>query len=124
MATREAAILFPIKVLPRLRDLRGGEWAALVDCVLARPEASLEAVAISLLMVRLASCLTCHSDSYRALKGCTFCAQQALRRFRGDDGDLLVHFEMACADVVAYSQAGRVDSPLGDVLRIEVLNGP
>lgn len=98
----DTEILFPMRVAVHLRGLRGDRWRDLVDEVSAAPDASLEQLAFSLLLIRLNGCLTCHTDCYRALRGCTLCAIQSVRRFRGEDADLLEMYEDAKQEVVAY----------------------
>lgn len=113
MYGKDTDIIFPLRVLPHLRGLRAEPWALLVDRVRVAPEASIEALAFTLLMVRLACCLTCHVDSYRALRGCTLCAEQAVRRFRGEDGELLSLFEEACGEVAAQLERGGLPLAVG-----------
>ncbi len=122
MYGKDTDLIFPLRALPRLRPLRGPEWQLLIDRILAAPDASIEALAFSLVMVRLAGCLTCTVDSYRALRGCTLCAEQAARRFRGADGELLSMFEAACAEIAAYLAGSETASLLGLQEEVEVLN--
>ena len=88
MYQSDTEILFPMRVAPHLRDLRGGLWRATVDQACGSQNASLERLALMLVMIRLAGCLTCHPDSYRAIRGCTTCATATIRRFRGEDEEL------------------------------------
>lgn len=96
-------ILFPRHVIPSLKNLRGAVWATLVERVSVLPETHEETIALMLLMVRLNGCLACETDSYRAMRGCTACAQQTLRRFKGDDSELVELFEKALKDVRAFA---------------------
>jgi hypothetical protein len=93
-------------VIPSLGYLRGEKWQQLVDYVLAQPEGSTDALAFSLMMIRLDGCLTCHSDSHRALHGCTLCANQAVNRFRGADDDLLHLWEVARVEILTWYTTG------------------
>ncbi len=102
MYQNDTEILFPMRVAPMLRDLRGELWSALVDSVMNAPPASDQHLAFNLLMIELSGCLTCHTDSYRAMRGCTLCAQQAVRRFRGGDEELLRIYEDALIRVRTY----------------------
>jgi hypothetical protein len=95
-------LLFPMRVAPELRDLRGEVWQKLVDRAMCAADGSVDRLAFTLLIVRLSSCLTCHPDSYRALRGCTICAVQIVRRFRGDDQNLLAMFEENRVEVTDY----------------------
>ena len=88
MYQSDTEILFPMRVAPHLRDLRGKMWRASVDRACASEDASLEQLAFTMVMIRLAGCLSCHPDSYRAIQGCTNCATATIRRFRGEDKDL------------------------------------
>ena len=99
MYQSDTEILFPMRVAPYLRDLRGRTWHKLVDGVTHEPDASLDQLAFSLLLVRLSGCLTCHTDSYRAMRGCTICATQVVKRFKGEDEELLALFRQAREDV-------------------------
>jgi len=92
-------LLYPHYVTPRLRDLRGAEWRALVDRVLQHPEAHEEALAFCLMMIRLNGCLACETDSYRAMRGCVMCTLQTLRRFKEPDETLLRLYEEARRDM-------------------------
>ena len=96
-------ILFPRHVIPSLKNLRGEVWATLVERVSNLPETHEETLAFMLLMIRLNGCLACETDSYRAMRGCTACAHQTLRRFKGDDSELLEMFDKALKDVRAFA---------------------
>ncbi|HET7010039.1 MAG TPA: hypothetical protein VFI11_04625 [Anaerolineales bacterium] len=104
----DTEILFPMRVAPALRDLRGWRWRRLVDRSVQAPEAALDQLAFTLLMIRLAGCLTCHPDSYRALRGCTTCATQVIRRFRGEDEELVAQFQRAKSDVSLFLSGERI----------------
>lgn len=98
----DSHILFPPTAIPRLARARGGVWRELVDRVAATPPEDPRSLAFSLLMIRLDGCLGCEMDSYRAMRGCTACAQQTLQRFKGTDEDLLVRYHKALDDITAY----------------------
>jgi len=104
-------ILFPPHVIPRLSRSRGERWRALVDRVMALPADDPEALAFSLLMIRLDGCLGCEMDSYRAMRGCTACALQTLHRFKGTDQELLQRFQRAVSDVRAYLAETQTGAP-------------
>jgi hypothetical protein len=103
----DTELLFPSRVAEDLKDLRGRPWAALVEKVCNSPETSIERLAFSLLLIRLSSCLTCHTHSYRALRGCTFCASQSVRRYKGEDQELIEMFDTAYTEIEAYLNGGR-----------------
>lgn len=104
MYQSDTEILFPMRVAPFLRDLRGEVWQQLVEGVTCEPEASLNQLAFSLLIVRLSGCLSCHTDSYRAMRGCTVCAMQVIKRFKGEDRELCALFTQAQNDVILFLQ--------------------
>ena len=95
-------LLFPPWAIPHLRDVRGPKWQALVDRVMRLKEDHPEALAFSLMMMKLDGCRTCETDSFKAMRGCVACAQQTIRRFRGDDNALLKLYDEALREVKAY----------------------
>ncbi|HLB63836.1 MAG TPA: hypothetical protein VJJ46_03280 [Anaerolineales bacterium] len=98
-------LLFPPGSIPMLRQVRGDLFAALIERVISLPEDHPETLAFSLMMIRLDGCMACETDSYRAMRGCTPCARQSLRRFKGSDADLLARYEEALEDVRAYLES-------------------
>ncbi len=99
----ENALFFSLESIPALRDVRGGDWRALVDRILALPPTHEETLALMLTMIRLNGCLGCETDSYRAMRGCSACAVQMLRRYKGDDAELLALYDRSLADVRQFS---------------------
>jgi hypothetical protein len=51
------------------------------------------------MMIQLDGCMTCNADSFRAMRGCTQCANQTVRRFRGTDKELQRMFDKARKDI-------------------------
>ena len=92
-------LIFPTRVIPFLRDLRGDEWTNMIDQVLNEPSDSQQCLGFMLMMVRLTGCMTCSADSYRAMRGCTECASQALRRFRDSDEELIKKYNEALSHI-------------------------
>jgi hypothetical protein len=117
----DTEILFPMRVAPGLRDLRGRKWGRLVDRALQAPDGEEPQLAFGLLLIRLAGCLTCHPDSYRALRGCTACATHVIRRHRGDDDDLTELYQRALSEIELYladldrGRSGLPQTVLGEV---------
>jgi hypothetical protein len=95
-------LLFPPYAIAPLRDLRGPEWQALVKRVAALPETHPDSLAFSMMMMRLDGCLTCETDSYKAMRGCVQCALQTIRRFKESDAELIRLYDQAQADVNSY----------------------
>lgn len=98
-------LMFPHYVIPTLKKLRGPEWQALVEQVTPLSEFHEETLAFMLMMVRLNGCVGCETDSYRAMRGCIACAQQTLRRFKGEDSELLDLYRQALADVRKFAES-------------------
>lgn len=98
-------MMFPPRVVPTLRDLRGEGWQKLVDKISALPEMHPDKLAFMLMMIRLDGCLRCDADSYRAMRGCGLCARQILRRFKGSDEDLIKQFDLARQDVLDFLES-------------------
>lgn len=95
-------IMFPPSVIPALRDACGPGWRGLVDKVTRLEETHPESLAFSLMMIRLDGCLECETDSFRAMRGCTACALQTVRRYRANERELLRLYQVALVDVSAY----------------------
>jgi hypothetical protein len=95
MYNPDTELLFPSRVIPELRDLRGKSWQKLVDDVTGKELTSTDHLAFVLMMARLDGCTTCHADSFRAMGGCTQCAVQNVRRFRGEDKELIALYDQA-----------------------------
>jgi len=102
MYNEDTDVLFPPRVIPHLRNLRGEEWQELVDQVRLLEGNAPDRLAFVLLMVRLGGCTSCQADSFRAMRGCTQCATQTVRRYRGSDQDLLKGFHDAKEEVDKY----------------------
>jgi hypothetical protein len=102
MYNSDTELLFPSRVIPALRNLRGEEWRKLIDHINTLKPDHIEHLAFTLLMVRLGGCLSCNADSFRAMRGCTQCARQTIKRFRGNDKDLIEQYREACKEIEAY----------------------
>lgn len=103
MYQSDTEILFPMRVAPQLRDLRGSMWSAAIDRACNSEDASLEQLSLSMMMIRLAGCLSCHPDSYRAIRGCTDCAMATIRRFKGEDEDLEELMKSAKVEILDFT---------------------
>ena len=99
---RKYELLFTPHLVPELRDLRGEEWRKLIDYLATLPETHRDALAFSLMMIRLGSCLTCEMDSYRAQRGCALCARQSVLSFKGTDKELIRRYERAKKEISRY----------------------
>jgi hypothetical protein len=99
MYNEDTEIVFPLRVAPALRDLHGVAWRKAVDKAAKAAPDSTEAVGFVLAMARVDGCHNCNADSFRAMKGCTLCAQDAVRRHRGGEKALLKAIEKAQVDL-------------------------
>ncbi len=105
----KAELLFPPRLIPSLRNLRGPEWAALVDRVAKLPETDPDSLAFSLMMIRLDGCVKCHEGSFKYMRGCQLCATQTVVQFKGTDADLLLAYQKARRDIEAYAAGEPVE---------------
>lgn len=102
MYNDDTELLFPSRVIPALRTLRGEEWRDLIDRIHSLDPAHPDHLAFVLMMVRLGGCITCNADSFRAMRGCTQCARQTVKRFRGKDPDMLHLVQEALQEVERF----------------------
>ncbi len=102
MFNSEAELLFPLRILPDIKGMRSETWAKLVDQVSGQKSHLVDQLAMELFLVKLAGCVNCDSDSFRAMKGCEFCMRQVLRRFKGSDVELLKTYEQSKKEIGKY----------------------
>ncbi len=108
----KAELLFPPRLIASLRNLRGPAWAALVDRTTRLPETDVQALAFTLMVVRLNSCVKCHEGSFKYMRGCQLCAAQSIMQFKGDDEALVALFNQARQDVKAYMSGEYVEEEI------------
>jgi len=108
----DSEILFPPRCIPELRNLRGPEWAELIDHISALPDGHEDVLGFSLMMIKLSSCLTCDLDSYRASLGCCTCAGRSVSGFKGSDRELIREFEEAREQVRAFVESDEIPEPI------------
>ena len=102
MYNSDTELLFPLRVAASLGSMRDNDWQDLVERV-SSPDAELtDQMGFVLMMVRMDGCVGCNADSFRAMKGCTLCARQNIRRFRGTDRDLVELFQQSKNEVETY----------------------
>lgn len=102
MIHEDTDVLFPPRVIPVLRTLRGKSWQELVTRVAERPIGHEERRAFILMMTRLNGCTNCHADSFRAMRGCTQCAIQTIKRLRSKDEELVASYDDALNEMNNY----------------------
>ncbi len=101
-------LLFPPRLIPDLKNLRGEEWRKLIEHLIPLPETHPDKLAFCLMMIRLNACLGCVSGSYRFMRGCEVCSQQTIARYQGSDEDLIKLFTWAKRDLEQYAE-GKTD---------------
>ncbi len=104
MYNSDTELLFPARVITLLGNLRAEMWRALIERVGGDGASPVEQQAFVLMMVRLGGCVGCNADSYRAMRGCTACARQTVRRYKGGDQELIELFNQSCREIDAYLQ--------------------
>ncbi len=102
MFNTDTELLFPTRVIPALRNLRGEEWKQLIDRLITLNADNLDLVAFTAMIAKLASCNACNADSFRAMRGCTQCARLIIRRYKGSDHDLIELFNNSRQEVKEY----------------------
>ncbi len=111
MYNPDTEVIFPMRVIAELKVLRGNTWKSLIDNLSDPATPEFDRLGFVLFMVRTAGCITCNSDAFRAMKGCTQCAQQSIRRYRGGDDELIHQFEKAKQEVVNYLIKKEINLP-------------
>lgn len=100
-------VLFPPRVIKTLRDLRGDQWRQLIEQLMEKDETHPDVLAFSLMIIRHNSCLTCQPHSFRAMRGCAVCTQHTIRRFKGNDQELIDHWEKAREEIQRWLENNR-----------------
>jgi len=101
MNNPDTEILFPMRAIGALAEMRGNEWEKLVQKVAALPQTDDAKIAFSLLLMKLAGCVGCTADSFRAMRGCTQCARLVIKRYKGTDEELIDLYTASIKDVKA-----------------------
>jgi hypothetical protein len=80
-----------------------------VDRIAALSETSVDALAFSLMMIKLDKCLNCDLGSYKASLGCCACARRAINSFKSTDAQLIKKFEVSKRELLEYLDATGAD---------------
>ena len=104
MYNPDTELLFPQRVIPFLKAVRGADWANLIDRLQDEQCTPTEKYAFVLMMVRMGGCVSCDSDSFRAMRGCTACAKQTIKRYRGSDTDLIEQLRLVQKEVEQFQK--------------------
>lgn len=103
MYNPDTELLFPPRVIPALRNLRGEVWRALIDELLAAGETSPDRLGFVLMMARECGCVSCSAENFRAIQGCSSCARQTVERLRGKDEELICQHVAAMREVEVFT---------------------
>ncbi len=95
-------LLFPSRAIEPLHKLRGEQWESMIGSLIEMDEKSIERIAFVLFMVRLSGCTTCQSDSFRAMRGCVLCSSTTIKRYKGNDQNLIDLYNEAKKEVTDY----------------------
>ncbi len=95
-------LIFPSKAIESLHNIRGEKWESLITDVTQMDEANPDRIAFVLMMVKLGGCVSCQSDSFRAMRGCNHCSITTIKRYKGNDQALLDLYNEAKAEVNKY----------------------
>ena len=106
MINERAELLFPARLIPILRNLRGEQWRQLVDRVADLPHTHPDTLAFVLMMVKLGPCMKCHSNNYRFLRGCALCSTQSITSFKGTDGELIKLYRQTQDEIHQHMRRG------------------
>lgn len=99
MYNDDTELIFPSRVIVDLRNERGSDWQKLCDDAIKKDETDPDHLAFVLMMAQINNCNACNSDSFRAMRGCTQCALQNIRRYKGEDNKLITLYEKANQDI-------------------------
>jgi hypothetical protein len=102
MYNADTELLFPPRIIPSLRTLRGATWKKMVEQVEKSGDSSPEKIGFVLMMVKINGCTSCNADSFRAMQGCALCSKQAIRRLKEQDKSLVRLFNSSKQDVVEF----------------------
>lgn len=92
--------LFAHWAVPKLKNLRGPKWHALVERIARLPETHPDALAFALTMVRINGCVNCTAQRYRERGGCASCAQMVLTTLSKEtEPALLARFRAAQKEI-------------------------
>lgn len=105
------SLLFPREAIRSLKSARGEAFGKLVEHVCSLPACHEESLAFMLMMIQLNGCVSCATDSYRAMNGCAVCALRVLKRFKGTDQDLLNRYGDALKEVRRHVHCGEAIAP-------------
>jgi len=109
MYNTDTELLFPIRVISKLQNSRGEVWNDFLNELTSPNSNFFCQLAFVYTMVRLGGCVSCNTGSFRAMRGCTQCALQTVKRFRGTDEELIEQFNQAKSDVLRLAKRQNIN---------------
>ena len=100
-------LLFPLHVVPSLKNLRGPIWKELIERIIIFDNLTADRLAFVLMMVNLSGCAICQADSFKAMRGCAQCASVTIKRFRGNDQELIIKYRESLHEINQHFQEDR-----------------
>lgn len=107
MYNNDTELMFPLRVIPQISDMRGELWKELTERIYAEDSRLEEKAAFTLLMVKLSGCQGCSVDSFRGMRGCTSCVKQTVRRYRSSDEEFLNQFQAIVQEVERFLNSSK-----------------
>ncbi len=95
-------ILFPLEILPELKEVRTAVWRDFIDDFSEKPTAIITRVAMEITMSRLVGCMNCEADSFRAMRGCLACARQSIKRCKEPDEAIIEVFHQTEGEIEEF----------------------
>lgn len=108
-------ILFPHRCVREMKDLRGPAWQELIKRIVELPDTHPESLAFALMMIKLAGCLDCDLDSYKASLGCCTCAKRTINAYKGSDKLLLRKYKEAQEELESYMAENKPETQQTEV---------
>jgi hypothetical protein len=102
MSNSDPQILFPLEILPQLKDMRTQKWHDFVEGFLEKNDGAMGRIAMEVTLSRLVGCTNCEADSFKAMRGCLPCARQALKRFKESDATIMRIFRETEKEIDNY----------------------
>jgi hypothetical protein len=102
MQVNDIDLLFPSRAIEPLRDIRGEIWQNFIDSLVGLDPINPDVIAFVLMMVKIGGCVSCQSDSFRAMRGCILCSSTTIKRYKGNDQALIDLYSEAKNDVSKY----------------------
>ncbi len=112
MTTEEFQLLFPLEILPEIKDIRTKTWKGFLENYQQGENTLVTTVALVITLTRLVGCATCEADSFRAMRGCVACAKQSLKRNKDSDDTIIDSFHQCERQVVQFLKVNDLEYEL------------